>query len=59
MFIVSCVKSIGPKAAPLAVLGHTFFFIILSLSESLVKSWYKNHEQVAPVSNIAPTESQF
>ena len=46
MFIVSDVKPIGLTVAPLAVFTHTVSFIILSLSDILVKSSYEMHTQV-------------
>ena len=59
MFIVSCVKPIGPKFTPLAVFTDNVFFIIFTLSEVLVKHWYKMQEQVAPVSKRTIIGSHF
>ena len=59
MFVVSCMKLIGPKCAPLAVFTHNVFIIIFTLSDILVKSMYKMQEQVAPVSKRAVTGSQL
>ena len=59
MFIVSDVKPIGPRVDPLAVFMCSVLLIICTLSDILVKSWYKMHEQVAPVSNRAIMGSQF
>ena len=51
MFIVSGIKPFRPSSAPLAVFTCSGFFIIFTLSDILVKSLYKMHEQVAAISN--------
>ena len=47
VLIVSDVKPIGPRVLLVAVFTHSVFFIIFTLSDISVKSWYKMHEQVA------------
>ena len=59
VFMVTYVKPIGPKVALLTVFTCNVFFIIFTLSEILVKSWYEMHEQVASVLNRAIIGSQF
>ena len=59
MFIVSCIKPIGPKVVPLAVCTHNVCFIIFTLSGILVNSWYEMQEKVSPVSKRAIIGSQF
>ena len=48
MFIVSYILPNGPNIAPLDVFTHNVFFIIFTLSEILVKSWYEMQCNVAP-----------
>ena len=40
---------IGPEAVQLAMLTHSVFFVISTLSDIFVKRWYEIQEHVAPV----------
>ena len=58
MFIVKFTLPIAPNVVPLTVFTYSVFFMMSTLSEIFLKSWYKTEEHIAPVSNTAMIGSQ-